>query len=58
MTEVIKNIEQSIQASPRKIVIIYFNPLFQNALKTPTTLKLEHEWPAGKTQYPAQFWTN
>lgn len=58
MAEVIKKIEQSIQTSPRKIVIIYSNPLFQNALKASTTLKLAHEWSTGKTQYPAQFWTN
>lgn len=58
MSEVIKKIEQSIQDSPRKIVIIYSNPLFQDALKISTVLKLTHEWPTGKTQYPAQFWTN
>lgn len=58
MSEVIRNIEQSIQHSPRKIVIIYSNPLFQDALKTSTVLKLAHEWPTGKTRYPAQFWTN
>ena len=58
MSEVIKKIEQSIQDSPRKIVIIYSNPLFQDALKISTMLKLTHEWPTGKTQYPAQFWTN
>jgi precorrin-6B methylase 2 len=58
MEEVIKRIEQSIQTSPRRIVIIYSNPLFQNALKASSTLKLTNEWPAGKTQYPAQIWTN
>ncbi len=58
MSEVIKNIEQSIQDSPRKIAIIYLNPLFQDAFKISTVLKLTHEWPTGKTQYPAQFWTN
>ncbi len=58
MSDVIKRIEWSIQTSPRKVVIIYYNPLFQNVLKASTTLKLKHEWSAGKTQYPAQFWTN
>lgn len=58
MAEVIRKIEQSIQDSPRKIVIVYYNPLFQNALNESNMLKLKHEWPAGKTQYPAQFWAN
>ena len=58
LSEVVKKIEQSIKDSPRKIVIIYSNPLFQDVFKTSSILKLTHEWPTGKTQYPAQFWTN
>lgn len=58
MADVIERIEGSIKTSPRKICIIYFNPIFLDALQSSSKLKLREEWPASRVQYVAQFWGN
>lgn len=58
MSNVIKRIEKSLETAPRKICVIYFNPMFPEALQLSSNLKLRQEWPAAGKRYVAQFWGN
>lgn len=58
MSNVIKRIEKSLETAPRKICVIYFNPMFPEALQLSSNLKLREEWPAAGKRYVAQFWGN
>jgi hypothetical protein len=58
MSNVIERIEMSLESAPRKICIIYFNPMFQDALQSSSKLKLMEEWPAVGKRYVAQYWEN
>lgn len=58
MSNVIERIEMSLESAPRKICIIYFNPMFQDALQSSSKLKLMEEWPAVGKRYAAQYWGN
>jgi 16S rRNA G966 N2-methylase RsmD len=58
MSDVIKNIEESLKITPRKICIIYYNPMFTDTLQSSDVLKLQEEWPAEKVEYVVQFWGN
>jgi len=58
MSDVIERIERSLESAPRKICVIYFNPMFTDALQLSNNLKLREEWPAAGKRYVAQFWGN
>lgn len=58
MSDVIKRIEWSLETAPRKICVIYFNPMFSDALQLSNKLKLREEWPPAGKRYTAQFWVN
>jgi hypothetical protein len=58
MSDVIERIEKSLESAPRKICVIYFNPMIPDALQLSNNLKLREEWPAVGKRYVAQFWGN
>jgi cyclopropane fatty-acyl-phospholipid synthase-like methyltransferase len=58
MADVVAKIEESIKTTPRKTMIVYYNPQFQTKLLASDQFKLKQEWPAGKVKYTTQFWGN
>ena len=58
MSDVMKNIETSLKIAPRKVCIIYYNPMFTDDLKSSEVFKLQEEWPAKRVEYVVQFWRN
>jgi hypothetical protein len=59
MSKVIANLEQSLVDHPRQIEIVYFNPIFNEALVESKIFTLRDRWPEIKDErYAAEFWCN
>jgi SAM-dependent methyltransferase len=42
LAQVVRNLEQSLQVSPRPVIVLYHNPLLANVLEASTVLKKTH----------------
>lgn len=57
LAPVIRNIERSIEAHPRRARIVYFNPCFPACLEASAVFRLAESWPATPAlRYAASFW--